>query len=112
MFFNNKKSTVKSLAMAAAKSELEKDKTIHLIDVRTRQEYHEGHIPGSVNIPLGNMQRVAAVTPEKGGKIFVYCLSGGRSAQAAGQLAAMGYTDVTNIGGIVKWPGQLERTKN
>lgn len=80
-----------------------------LLDVRTRQEYGEGHIPGSVNIPLDEIGRVSGSAPAKDTPLFVYCLSGARSRQAVGQLKNMGYSKVENIGGISAWRGEVTR---
>ena len=80
-----------------------------LIDVRTRAEYTEGHIPGSKNIPLQEIQKIASAVPDHGTPIFVYCLSGARSRQAAAILKQMGYTNVKNIGGISAYAGKVER---
>ena len=74
---------------------------IKLIDVRTVGEYRQGHIAGSVNIPLANI-RDCCIT-DKSTPIFVYCKGGGRAHQAKDTLMAMGYTNVTNIGGISGW---------
>ena len=66
-----------------------------LLDVRTPEEYREGHIPGSKNVPLQIL-------------VFVYCHSGGRSHQAVEFLRKMGYTNVKNIGGIAAYRGKVE----
>lgn len=78
-----------------------------LLDVRTPQEYWEGHIPGSVNLPLQNITRAANMIAAKSTPIFVHCLSGARSRQAAAYLAQMGYSNVENIGGISAWRGEV-----
>ena len=80
-----------------------------LLDVRTPQEYGEGHIPGSRNIPLQGLDSVEAMIGEKETPLFVYCYSGARSRQAVGILKSMGYTRVTNIGGIAAWSGEVEK---
>ena len=49
-----------------------------LLDVRTPQEYREGHIPGSKNIPLQSIQNISSVIPQKDTPLFVYCHSGWR----------------------------------
>jgi len=77
-----------------------------LLDVRTPQEYREGHIPGSMNIPLNSIQEAQAVIDDKDAKIYVYCLSGGRSSQAVAELRDMGFNDVKNIGGISRYTGK------
>ena len=79
-----------------------------LLDVREAQEYASGHIPGSVNLPLSEISGAPERIPEKGTPLFVYCLSGNRSSGAVGALKSMGYTDVTNIGGISAYRGKLE----
>ncbi len=79
-----------------------------LLDVRTTGEYQEGHIPGSKNIPLQNLDEVAEIADNKDTPIFVHCLSGGRSRQAAAMLQQMGYTKVRNIGGISAYRGKVE----
>ena len=80
-----------------------------LLDVRTPDEYRQGHIPGSKNVPLQSIDRVNAVVENKGTPIFVHCLSGARSRQAAAILQQMGYTNVKNIGGISAYAGKVER---
>ena len=80
-----------------------------LIDVRTRSEFKEGHIPGSVNIPLQMIDQVEDIAESTDMPLFVYCRSGGRSGQAAVLLEERGYTDVQNIGGIAEYTGEVER---
>ena len=69
-----------------------------LLDVRTPDEYRQGHIPGSKNIPLQSISKVAGMIDNKSTPISVNCLSGARSRQAAAVLQQLGYTDVKNIG--------------
>lgn len=78
-----------------------------LLDVRTADEYREGHIQGSLNIPLQNIQAVKNHIPDLDKPIFVHCLSGARSAQAVSMLKSMGYVNVTNIGGINAYRGKV-----
>ncbi len=80
-----------------------------LLDVRTPQEYREGHIPGSKNVPLQTIDKVAAVVKNKDTVLYVYCHSGVRSRQAADILQHMGYSQVNNIGGITAYTGKVER---
>ncbi|MDY3080090.1 MAG: rhodanese-like domain-containing protein [Oscillospiraceae bacterium] len=80
-----------------------------LLDVRTAQEYAGGHIPGSVNIPLQELERAKSVIPAKDTPVFVHCLSGARSRQAAAELKHMGYSNVQNIGGISAWRGEVQK---
>ena len=79
-----------------------------LLDVRTAQEYQEGHIPGSKNVPLQTIDKIRSVAENKDTALFVYCHSGGRSRQAVSMLRHMGYTNVRNIGGITAYQGKVE----
>lgn len=79
-----------------------------LLDVRTAQEYREGRIPDSKNIPLQELDRVTSVAVRKDVPLFVYCHSGARSSQAVKLLVRMGYTNVKNIGGIAAYTGKVE----
>ena len=79
-----------------------------LLDVRTPDEFRQGHIPGSKNVPLQSIDKVTVMINNKATPIFVHCLSGARSRQAAAILRQMGYTDVKNIGGISAYEGKVE----
>lgn len=80
-----------------------------LVDVRTPQEYREGHISGSKNVPLQSLDAIARVASRKETPLFVYCHSGARSRQAVGMLGRMGYTNVKDLGGIVSYTGKIIR---
>jgi len=80
-----------------------------LLDVRSRPEYEEGHIPGSVNLPLSEIIRAESIISDKETPIFVYCYSGARSRQASHALQHMGYSRVKNIGGISGYRGEVVR---
>ena len=79
-----------------------------LLDVRGEDEYAEGHIPGSVNIPLQILPTKKGLPEDLDTPIFVYCRSGGRSRRAAAFLEKAGYENVKNIGGIMDWTGEIE----
>ncbi|MGE4453640.1 MAG: rhodanese-like domain-containing protein [Sphaerochaeta sp.] len=76
-----------------------------VIDVRTPQEFAEGHIQGAINVPLQTIQDgdVSAL-PSKDQTLLVYCRSGNRSATASKALDTMGYSAVYDFGGILSWP--------
>ena len=78
-----------------------------LLDVRTEEEYAAGHIEGSINLPIGEIDRVATLIPDKSVPIYVYCRSGNRSERAAAYLKGNGYTKVNDIGGILSYNGTL-----
>ncbi len=80
-----------------------------LLDVRTPQEYREGHIPGSRNLPLQAIHKAVSMVEDKSAKLFVYCHCGERSGEAAAALRGMGFTNVKNIGGIAVYGGALAR---
>ena len=80
-----------------------------LLDVRSPEEYREGHIPKSKNVPLQTLDKISAVVENKDTELFVYCYSGARSRQATAMLGQMGYTKVNNIGGISSYRGKVER---
>ena len=80
-----------------------------LEDVRTLEEYQEGHIPGSRNIPLQQLDKIADIAENKDTVLYVYCHSGARSRQATALLQHIGYRHVNNIGGIAAYRGKVER---
>ena len=80
-----------------------------LLDVRMPNDYAGGHIPGSRNLPLSDIVKVAEYLPDKNALIFTYCQSGMRSNRAAMALQKLGYTNVTNIGGISTYTGPIEK---
>lgn len=82
---------------------------VFLLDVRTPGEYDSGHIPGAVLIPVQELESRLSEVPKEG-TVVAYCLTGSRSAEAAGILAGAGYEDVFNMAqGIQAWRGQIER---
>lgn len=83
-----------------------------LLDVRTEEEYDEGHIPGAINIAnedIGTDE--IPELPDKDQRILVYCRSGRRSKEASEKLATLGYTQVLEFGGILTWPGEVISTE-
>ena len=87
--------------------EFQNTKNAVLLDVRTTEEYSEGHIDGSINIPLQNIRNVSDVIKDKNTPLFVHCYSGSRSGQAVSYLSDVGYTNVKNIGGISAYRGKV-----
>jgi len=82
-----------------------------IIDVRTPEEFARGHVPGSFNIPLDELQDEALRRlPDLYQEILVICQSGNRSRTALRALEHMGYVNVTDLGGIVSWSGELQTT--
>ena len=101
-----------SISMMEAKQIFEKDGKggYIILDVRRPDEFARGHIPRAINIAnetIGADQPKAL--PDKEQVIYVYCRSGNRSKQAAGKLAAMGYSNIIEFGGIMDWDGEIEK---
>jgi len=76
-----------------------------VLDVREQNEWDEGHIPGAVHVPRGNLEsRVERAAPDRSRAVLVYCSVGNRSAFAAKTLAELGYEDVVSLsGGFTDW---------
>ena len=80
-----------------------------LLDVRGRDEYAEyGHIEGALNVPIQELTKITAILPDKNTVLFVHCLSGARSRTACKALCRWGYTNVTDIGGVLDYRGELK----
>lgn len=97
------KKPYKRIAPAEVKRRLDSNEKVLLIDVRTPEEYAEAHIPQSVSLPLNQLDRISEITDDKNTELILYCLSGGRAASACSRLAALGYSEVYNMGGIQSW---------
>lgn len=93
-----------TLSAEEAKVRLDANDSAILLDVRTQEEYDQGHIPGAVCLPNEDIQPDLPIPFDKNAEILVYCHSGRRSAEAAEKLAAMGCANVADFGGIQNWP--------
>jgi len=93
-----------------------------IVDVREREEWDEGHLPGAVHVPRGHLEsRIERAAPDKSRPVLVYCASGNRSAFAAKTLEELGYDHVVSLaGGFTDWkrngnpfkiPQALDETK-
>jgi len=79
-----------------------------ILDVRTEEEFAEGHIPDAVLIPDYELSaRAADELPNKDALILIYCRSGRRSVDASHILVNQGYTQVYEFGGIQSWPFEV-----
>ena len=83
-----------------------------LIDVRTPEEYSEGHLVNAINIDVNSDDfdtKVASLDKEK--SVMVYCKVGGRSAKAATRLKELGFKNITDLdGGITNWKSENKPT--
>lgn len=99
-----------SITMEDAKQIFQEKGDYLIVDVRRADEFTEGHIPGAINIAN---EDIASAEPtelsDKEQVIYVYCRSGNRSKQASAKLAAMGYTNIVEFGGILDWTGEVEK---
>jgi phage shock protein E len=79
-----------------------------LVDVRTDGEFRGGHIPTAINIDHREIGR-GMEGVDRDMPVILYCRSGARSSTAYRVLQEMGFTDLTDFGGIRNWKGDLER---
>ena len=92
-----------------AKQIMDSEEGYIILDVRTQEEYDEGHIPGAILIPNTEIEaRAEEELPDKDQLILVYCRSGRRSKIAAEVLVELGYTNIKEFGGIIDWPYEVE----
>ena len=93
------KAAVKTVEMVALKSAVDKKESVLILDVREADEYQSGYIPGAINIPRGMLEMKIwkhVGYPDKldtSRKIYVYCLTSGRSALATETLTQLGFTN-------------------
>lgn len=91
-----------------AKSMMETESDFIILDVRTQEEYNEGHIANAVLLPNDQIgDKASDVLPDKDQMILIYCRSGNRSGQALEKLAELGYTQLYDFGGIIDWPYEV-----
>lgn len=96
------------LTAAQAKARMDSGDEVIILDVRTPEEYAQGHIPGAVLLPVTSIgSDTAKLLPDKDAEILIYCRSGNRSRQATNMLVDMGYTAVYDFGGINSWPYEV-----
>ncbi len=74
-----------------------------LLDVRSTAEFNKGCLPDAKNIPLAILSALAQEQLPKDKPVLIYCGSGGRAVMAEKILSALGFSNVTNIGGIIHY---------
>lgn len=100
----------KSISMSEAEEMMKNEKDYIILDVRTAEEYKEGHIPNAINVANETIgEDEIAELPDKDQLIMVYCRSGRRSKLAASKLVKLGYSNIVEIGGIIDWKGDIEK---
>ena len=102
----------KQISQEEARKMMEEEDCV-ILDVRTEEEFNEGHIPDAVCLPAETIGSEApAQLPDKDQVILIYCRTGIRAAGAAEQLAKLGYTNVYEFGGIVNWKGEIVKEES
>ena len=92
-----------------AKQIIDNEEGYIILDVRTQEEYDQGHIPGASVISHEEIEEKAEqVLTDKDQLILVYCRSGRRSKIAAEALVELGYINIKEFGGIIDWPYEVE----
>ena len=105
----SQKNSYEQISMDDGLARMASEEGFVLLDVRTAEEFAAGHIPGAMNVAnevIGSEE--IPELPDKDQKIYVYCRSGNRSKQAAAKLVKLGYTNITEIGGIMDYHGELK----
>ena len=98
----------RQISQAEAAKLMKSQENYIVLDVRTKKEYDDGHIPDAVNLPNEEISRDnLSLLPDKNQMILVYCRSGNRSKQASQKLADLGYTNILEFGGINTWSGEI-----
>ena len=98
----------RQLTSQDAKEWMDEDESVIVVDVRTKEEYEAGHIPGALLIPNETIENTPPEElPDKSAKILIYCRSGNRSYQASLKLLEMGYDFIYDFGGINTWPYEI-----
>jgi len=87
---------------------------VQLIDVRTPEEYAQGHLKNAVNVDINSDDFESRIQKlDKTKPVLVYCLSGGRSGRAASKMEDMGFSTVYNMqGGIMQWRSAGKATES
>ena len=108
----SEKMTYTQITMDKAIEMMESESGYIILDVRTIEEFNERHIPGAICVPNESIgAEPIDELPQKDQLILVYCRSGRRSKEAAEKLAAMGYSNIYEFGGILDWTGETVSEK-
>ena len=102
---DNKEAEYMNITAEEAKKIMDTESEYVVLDVRTEEEFAQGHIPGAILIPdYAIREKAETALPDKDALILVYCRSGRRSKNAAQILAELGYSNIREFGGIMSWP--------
>ena len=90
-----------SVGTQTEKSSPADSNSVILVDVRSPEEYASGYLQGARNIPHDQIgEEIAAIVPDRSAQVILYCRSGRRANTALETMRAMGYTNVSNYGGL------------
>lgn len=104
--------TYTQISMERAVEMMESESDYIILDVRTVEEFNERHIPGAICVPNESIgTEPIDELPQKDQLILVYCRSGRRSKEASEKLAAQGYSNIYEFGGILDWTGETVSEK-
>ena len=106
----NQEAVYMNITAEQAKQMMDRESDYIILDVRTLEEYVQGHIPNAILIPDYDIEEKAEeVLKDKNQLILVYCRSGRRSKLASEKLVQLGYTNIYEFGGIIDWPYEIEQ---
>ena len=106
---NNREAVYVNITAEEAKQIMDTEEDYIILDVRTQEEYDQGHIHGAILIPDTEVEvTVEEVLTDKDQLLLVYCRSGRRSKLASEILVELGYTNIKEFGGIIDWPYEIE----
>ena len=107
---NYQEAAYMNITAEEAKTIMDIEEDYIILDVRTLEEYDQGHIPGAIVISHEEIaEKAEDVLTDKDQLILVYCRSGRRSKIAAEALVELGYTNIKEFGGIIDWPYEVEK---
>ena len=102
--------TYERITAVQAKKLMDSEKDYIILDVRTEEEFNEGHIEEAILIPDYEIsEKAETMLPDKDQLILVYCRSGRRSKEAADKMVKLGYTNIVEFGGIIDYTGEIEK---
>lgn len=114
LYFNYNKSNkstetkVRYVSMNEIVQIMNENENYIILDVRTMEEFNQGHIPNAICIPNETInENTINELPNKEQLILIYCRSGNRSKQAADKLIKLGYINLIEFGGIIDWKGEI-----
>ena len=105
----NREAVYMNITAEEAKQIMDSQEGYLILDVRTQEEFNQGHIPGAILIPDTEIEgKAEEILTDKDQLILVYCRSGRRSKLASEALVKLGYTNIREFGSIIQWPYDVE----